>query len=66
MENKPNKFQRETADSFKSAYEKKPQADCSWFSPTPIIHLKVMGHVPKSRQIRYFDPMPRISNNNKT
>ena len=20
---------------------------CSWFLPTPIIHLKVVGHVPK-------------------
>nr|DAX70284.1 MAG TPA: hypothetical protein [Caudoviricetes sp.] len=26
---------------------KKPQADCSWFSPNAIIHLKVVGHVPK-------------------
>lgn len=47
MENKPNKFQRETADSFECAYEKNHKHFCLWFSPTPIIHLKVVGHVPK-------------------
>ena len=45
MENKPNKFQRETADSFECMYEKKPQADCSWFLPTPIITSIFNRHV---------------------
>lgn len=27
---------------------------CSWFSPTPIIHLKVMGHVPKIIILQFY------------